>query len=200
MTAQGMKKINMEVVTSKFDLGKDVFVILGPDRYSQGQITAYRTWAIPHENTILVMPNAVRLSIFTMTDYFDDIEDDAVPFRYLTDDEEQAKKWAEVTSAECSDEDWFKAIGQRPSFEEMEQAVKDDDDDAEDSLEESELGSCCANLSDIRTMLIKCKENKGLTGWEVERLQWLCDNACHEFPEDAPTLKNILEQLNVKWS
>jgi hypothetical protein len=192
---------NMETVSPKFDLGETVFAVLGQDRYVDGEITAYRTWALKdRDGGILVLPNAVRLSAFTHGEYFEDIESDAVPFCYLTDNEEQAAKWSKVVSVKCSDEDWFKAIGQRPTFDEMIKAAKEGTHDSEDSLEESELGSCCANLSDIRTMLIKCKENTQLTMWEVERLQWLCDNACHDFPEDAPILKNILEQLNVKWS
>jgi hypothetical protein len=193
-------KVEMEKVNPKFDLGKTVYAILGPERFVQGQVTAFRSWVVDGRDGIVVLPNAVRLSAFTHGDYFSDIEDDAVPFRYITDDEEQVIKWSQVVSVKCSDEDWFKAIGQRPTFEEMVKAAKEKIYDSEDSLEESELGSCCANLSDIRTMLIKCKENTQLTVWEVERLQWLCDNACHDFPEDAPNLKNILEQLNVNWS
>jgi hypothetical protein len=194
-------KVNMETVSPKFDLGETVYALLGPSRYVQGEITAYRTWALKdRDGNIVVLPNAVRLSAFTHGEYFEDIESDAVPFRYLTDNEEQAIRWSQVTSVKCSDEDWFKAIGKRPTFEEMVAAGKLQTFDSDDSLEESELGSCCANLAQIRTMLIKCKENTQLTMWEVELLQECCDNACHDFPEDAPILKNILMQLNVKWS
>ncbi len=189
----------MDNVDSKFDLDKKVYAVLGPDRYCHSEITAYRSFIFNGRLGIMAIPNAVRLSAYTLTDYFEDIEQNAVPFKYLTDDEEQAKNWVKVTPIECSDEDWFKAMGQRPTVEEMIQAGKDETFDSEDSLEESELGVCCANLAAVRTMLIKCKEHKGLTGWEVERLQWMCDNVCHDFPEDAPTLKNILEQLNVTW-
>jgi len=192
--------IKMQKVPPKFELGKDVYVVLGPGRTCQGCVTAYQAWVIDNKPGLWVMPQAVRLDTITITDYFDDIEQDVVPWCYLTDDEEQVKKWAEVVHVECSDEDWFKAIGQRPTFEEIKESVKNKKFDSENSLEESELGSCCANLSNIRTALIKCKENKGLIVWEVELLQELCDNACHEFPEDAPILKNILKQLNVEWS
>jgi len=185
----------MEDIPSKFDLGKKVYAVLGPNRYCHSEITAYRSWAIKKADGILILPNAVRLLTYTLTDYFEDIEQNAVPFCYLTDNEEQVKKWSKVISVDCSDEDWFKAIGQRPTYEEMMQ-----DTYIETRLEESELSFCCANLSYIRDILIKCKEYKGLTVWEVEGLRELCDNVCHEFSEDAPTLKNILEQLNVNWS
>jgi len=192
--------IKMQKVNPKFDFGKEVYAVLGPDRYCQGQVTAYRTWAIRDgEGMVSVFPNAVRLSTFTITDYFDDIEDDVVPFRYLTDDEEQVKKWAEVVSVELSGEDWFKAIGYRPTFEEIKESVKSGKFDSEDSLEESELGSCCAALADVRTILIKCKENRGLIVWEVECLQSAINGCCHDMPEDASILANILKQLNIEW-
>jgi len=194
-----MINVQMDKVNPKFDLGETVFAILGPDNYCQGQVTAYRSWVTKDKDKILVIPTEARLSTFTLSDYFKDIEQDAVPFRYLTDDEEQAKNWSGVIPVDCSDEDWFKAIGKRPDIEKM--IAKDKYSyDLEDSLEDSELGVCCANISAVRDMLIKCRDNKGLIGWEVERLQGLCRNSYHDFPEDAPTLTNILKQLNVKWS
>ena len=201
MSDKNIIKVNMKKVDPKFELGKKVYVVLGPCRDSQGEITAYRTWALKdRDDNIIVIPNAVKLSIFTFADYFGDIEEDAVPFKYLTDDEEQVKRWSKVHPVKCSDEDWFKAIGQRPTFDEMIESAKEETYDSEDSLEESELGSCCADIAEIRTILIKCKEKKSLIGWEVEHLQKVLNSCSHEMPEDAPILKNILGQLNLDWS
>lgn len=200
MTDKRTIKVDMEFPRSIFDLGKEVYVVLGPNDISEGNITAYRTWVIKDgDDKILIIPNAVRLSIFTITDYFPNIEDDAVPFCYLTDDKEKAKKWSEVIPVDCSDEDWFKAIGKRPTFEEIKKAAKEKTFDSEDSLEECELASCCASISDVRTILIKCQENKGLIGWEVEALQKAVNNSNHDMPEDSPILTNILKQLDVEW-
>ncbi len=199
MTDKRTIKVDMQVPRPIFSLGKKVYVVLGPDRICQGQITAYQSWVIEDKDGILVMPNAVRLTIFTLTDYFPDIEDDVVPFRYLTDNEERAKKWSEVVPVDCSDEDWLKAIGRRPSVEEMIKAAKEKTFDSEESLEESELASCCAGISHVRTILIKCQENKSLIGWEVEALQEAVNNSSHGMPEEAPILTNILKQLNVEW-
>ena len=189
----------MQKVYPKFELGKEVYVVLGPGDTCQGRVTAYQALVIDNHDSLWVMPNAVRLDTFTITDYFDDIEDDAVPWCYLTDNEDQVKKWAESVPVECSDEDWFKAIGQRPTFEEIKKAAEEKTFDSEDSLENSELGSCCANLAEVRTILIKCKENKGLIVWEVVQLQDALNGCCHDMPEDALILKNILKQLNVEW-
>lgn len=199
MTIEGTIKIDMEVPLSIFGLGKTVFVVLGPGHYCQGQITAYRSWVLESDGKIIVLPNAVRLSTYTLTNYFDDIDDDAVPFRYLTDNEGKASGWSRVIPVECSDEDWFKAIGERPTFEEIKKGAEEKTFDSEESIEECELASCCAGISNVRTILIKCQKNKGLIGWEVESLQEAVNNSGHDMAEDAPILTNILKQLNVEW-
>lgn len=191
--------IKMQKVYPKFELGKEVYVVLGPGQTCQGRVTAYHSLVINNHNGLWVMPHAVRLDTFTITDYFDDIEDDAVPWRYLADNKETVIRWAEVIPVEFSDEDWFKAIGKRPTFEEIKKAAKEETFDSEDSLEESELGSCCAGIADIRTILIKCQQNNGLIVWEVEALQKAVDNSSHDKPADSPIFTNILKQLNIEW-
>ncbi len=192
--------IKMQKVYPKFELGKEVYVVLGPGHTCQGRVTAYHSLVIDnHDDSLWVLPHAVRLDTFTITDYFDDIEDDAVPWCYLADNGETVRRWSESVSVEFSDEDWFKAIGKRPTFEEIKKAAEEKTFDSEDSLEESELGSCCAGIADVRTILIKCQENKGLIVWEVEQLQQAINGAGHDMPEDAPILKNILKQLKVEW-
>ena len=200
MPQRELKQVNMKSVPSEFEFGKEVYVVLGPEHWQKGQVTAYRSWVINDANNIVVFPKEARLSIFTLSDYFEDIEEDAVPFKYLTDSRKEIARWIAVHKVNFSDEEWVRAIGKRATFEEIKESVKNHDYDTNESIEESELGVCCANLSSIRDVLTKCWENKGLIGWEVERLQWLCDNSCHDFPEDAPTLKKILETLNVNWS
>jgi len=200
MATKETKHINMALVNSTFDLGNKVYGVLGPRNTCCGEITAYQTWAAENgKDEILVMPFAARLSVFTITDYFSDIDDDAIPFRYLTDDKEEAERWSKVIFVECSDEDWFIAIGHRPTVAEMVEAGKRGLFDSEDSLEESELGSCCSNIAAIRNILVRSQERGSIIGWEAEHLQLLVDSSGHDMPEDAPVLADILKQLNIEW-
>jgi len=185
MTQQGLKNIDMDILPSKFDIGKEVYVLLGPYHSGRGTITAYRTWAIKDEQNdrIRIIPNAVRLDIFTHSGYFDDIESDAVPFKYLANSEEQIEKWSKKITVKISDGDWNKVVGRRQH----------------DTFEEFELQPCCNSISNIREMLFLCRDNDGLIGWEVEQLQETINNSTHDMPTESPILESILEQLNIIW-
>lgn len=82
-----------------------------------------------------------------------------------------------------TEEEWLSAIGDR---------------DSEDmySLDDSDLGVCCADISEIRDILLNCKKNHGLTRLEIDRLQLLCHHE-HEVRDGA--LQKILDILGVKW-
>lgn len=80
---------------------------------------------------------------------------------------------------------------------EWEQAIGNREDD--DSLEECDLSCCCATISAIRDLLLKCQENYGLIEREVRTLRQLLGE--HEYPmpngERPVNLDKIIGQLGL---
>ena len=81
---------------------------------------------------------------------------------------------------------------------EWKQAVGDRDDEA--SLEECELSPCCATISHIRDLLLKCENDSGLIERDVRRLRELLDSHRHPRSTSGRKSKNlnrIFRQLGI---
>lgn len=183
---------------SDFKIDDKVYWVRGPESVTEGKITAFGATIVRSRNTLIAIPQTARLSVLAYSDYFE-VDWDAVPLQYLTKDKAKALAWFLFFPVKCDGDDWIKAIGKRPTFEEIEKAAREKTYDSEDSLDTCELQRCCANISDVRDALIRCMDKGGLIGWERENLQWLVNNSCHDKPKDTPILNSILEQLGVKW-
>ena len=104
--------------------------------------------------------------------------------RYLSETEEEAKAKAVFTKiGEFSKEEWKKAIGSRK----------------DGSHEDSELGTCCANISEIRTMLLSARKYKGVIEVDRQMLQEALNYHERIGDYDQSVLKTILESLNLTW-
>jgi hypothetical protein len=107
---------------------------------------------------------------------------------YSTKEEaETLAKWHPVEN--ISLEEWERAIGNREN---------------DDSLDTCELSRCCAIISDIRDILLDCKENQGLIERDLLKLSDLLKS--HDFPlyenllpdgQGSKNLAKILGQLGI---
>lgn len=188
---------DIEDVPEYLALGKKVYIIYGPNKVKSAKITAYHATVFndPELGDTSCCPFALSLSAYFISDYFSAINWDVVPFDFIAKDENQAKEWAKFYPVEFSEEDWYKVIGERPNSLD----ISEENDKNMESLEDCELGICCAIISAIRSTLIKCRDHKGLIGMEIIRLENVMNNGTHDMPENAPILENILKQLKIKW-
>jgi len=178
-------------------LGEQVYVVYGPGKIKRARIDCYnaKVFEDPELGNVSCCPFAAVFSTYFTNDYFGNINWNIVPFDFIAKDENQAKEWAKFYPVKCSDEDWYKAIGSRPGSLE----ISDENDEKLESLDDCELGTCCSTISDIRSMLIKCRDHKGLIGMEIIHLRSIINNGSHDMPEDAFILEKILKQLKIKW-
>lgn len=177
-----------------------VYFACGPDRVDKAEIASFRAVVFNTENGILALPKAARLTILASSAYFKDVEWNDVPLKYLTTDEDKATEWAVFYPVQCSKEDWFKAIGKRPTFKEIRKALGKKGLDSEVSLDECELQRCCAHISDIRDVFEICQEKKGLMGWHRKHLKWLIETAPHDMDNFIGSiLSRVLKQLNLEF-
>ena len=103
----------------------------------------------------------------------------------IYESEELAKELAQWHPvSDFSEADWKQAIGDR----------RDDQ-----SLDESELSRCCALISNIRDLLLKCQEDGGLIERDVRILRKLLKE--HEYPlpngHRPANLDKVLGQLGL---
>ena len=193
-------KIDFE--TPVFELDEEVWVICGPNHIMRSPIRAFQGLIFKdRKNKTACIAHSAKLSSLITDYYFDDMKDvSIVPLKYLTKDEDKARGWMKVYPVLMIDEEWLKAIGKRPNLEEIKKSFKNETFDSESSIDDSELGTCCANMSDIRDCLIRCQEKGGLTGWEREDLQWKINNSYHTIPENHVLLDKIFGQLEIRWN
>lgn len=95
----------------------------------------------------------------------------------------------------CSDADWQKITGcvkeggrVEEQMDGMPEAV---------TIEDCELARCCANISEIRDILVKAWQEGGLYQVDVERLRVLVEN--HEAPTSINRLRTVLTQIGIVW-
>lgn len=167
--------------TCFFNLGDEVFVVCGPNQISKGKIVAFNSLTFKKELETTVVPMSARLDIYPVSSYFD-FDLNAVPFYHLTKSEEEAQNWAKIHNVVCSEKEWQKLLY-----------------DSVDEYPSCELEQCCDDIANIRDMLFKCRKNGYLIGWEVNLLNNMINNSCHEKPQNSIVIDNVLNQLNIKW-
>jgi len=184
-----MNEIKITFQQSKFELGDEIYAVCGPDNVVKSSIKYFQGLILKdRKKEIICFAKQADIGTFIFDKYFNDIDNCMVPLKYLTKNEEKAlewKKWYPVSMTE----EWLEAIGDRDKQE-------DEVGNIEDGCE---LGICCANISEIRDVLYKCREKGGMIGWERENLQQRLDNSCHDKPETHTLLDKIFEQVGVEW-
>ena len=83
-----------------------------------------------------------------------------------------------ATEAQATELAQWHSVGDLPEAD-WKQAIGDREDD--ESLEECELSRCCAVISSIRDILLKCQEDGGLVERDVRALRQLFSGE-HEYP------------------
>lgn len=126
-----------------------------------------------------------KLQTMTLRDGFD-----ATHSRYLFKTEKEAKKAAKWYKVDLDDECYFLAIGSVRKGDKIERSSDNLDD-----IEDSELGICCANISDVRDYLMKCQKNKGLCQLDVDYVAD-CLNGCPLY-DLGKNLKKILNSIGL---
>ena len=81
-----MTDIQITFEKPDFELGQTVFFVAGPGDIEEAEIRAFRAWILEAKEGIMAVAKAARLSIFASSDYFDDVDYDDVPLKYLTTD------------------------------------------------------------------------------------------------------------------
>ena len=191
--------MQIEFDKPRFEIGEYVWMVCAPNHSALVEIRNFN--ALIYQDRFgkcLAHAVSAKINSYIIDGWFDDIDHDTVPFKYMTKDEEEAKRWMKPWTVDLTDGEWFKTIGKRPTFEELHKSAVEKTFDSEDSLEESELGSCCSTLSDIRDIFITCRDKGQITGWERELLQKLL-NGNHDKHKDTPLLDRVLEQLDATW-
>ena len=174
-----------------FELGEEVWVVCGPNHSMKTSIIAFRGMVINgiREKAIGIFREA-KLSNLILEKYFADIDNgDIVPLKYLTKDGDKAGEWMKFYPVRMNSNEWLVTIGDRDIKENEIGNIENG----------CELGSCCADISNIRDCLVRCQEKGGIIGWEREDLQGIIDNSCHNLPENHLFLDRIFSQLNIKW-
>jgi len=179
------KTVKIDFEPCQFELGQKVFVVGGPADIIESEVTAFQGLIFKDEGRdsdhILCIPKAVRLCTWVLNDYFQDMNPDYVPLKYITADHEEATRWAMKWPVHLTPDEWYHAIGDRDNID----------------IEDCELGICCADISAIRDILIQCKEKDGITGWEREWLQGLLRSHTLEV---GPVLREIFLTLELEWN
>ena len=106
----------------------------------------------------------------------------------------KATEWIPVSG--ISPEEWKHAIGPEKAINDTENSYSDH---IEFIAECTEIGMCCASLSEARHMLYKCQRNGGLIRRDVDRLK--SEMGAHseklEDRPESPILSNIFGQLGI---
>lgn len=175
------------------ELDDEIWIICGPNDIMKSTVTAFQGLVFKdNKKNLEGIFREVIISHFVLNDYFYDLNGalSIVPFKYTTKDEDKAREWMKVYPVYMTDEEWLLAIGDRDKGE-------DEIGNIDDGCE---LSCCCANISDVRDCLIRCKDKHGLIGWEREDLQWKINNCNHDRPNQNELLDKIFSQLEVEWS
>lgn len=171
-----------------FDIGQKVFIVLGPDSYIEANVRIINCVIAKSDSgsCALYLPKYEFDCILFPNDYFKDGEDLIGVQEYrVFDNEEKAKEMSSFVKVDIENDKWDDAIGNRED---------------EETIDGCELAPCCANISKIRDILLKCKKYKGLTKMEIEDMAWsLRALEEHNYSEELiPLVYEILTKLGVK--
>lgn len=185
-----MTDITIKFEPPNFELDSLVYVVCGPNEVVKTTICSFRGLIFNDLRLgTMAIAKEARISKLILNDYFKEIEYEYVPFLYLTKTEEEATELAQWIPVSLTDNEWLLSIGDRDIKEDLPGNIEDG----------CELGQCCANISEIRDVFIKCKEKGGMIELERRELKDRLEHSCHDMPEEHEILDKILKQLNLEW-
>jgi len=160
---------------------RKAYAIVGPNNYKEIEISGFVSTLIHNKGKFEVYIQKARVDKLFKSEYFNDCDCNygEVIIKRLVKTENKAKELVKFREVKLTNKEWFNAIGDRNIL---------------DSIEECELQSCCAVISNIRDILIKCKEKNGLIVYEIEELKQNIDE--HEEIE-GKVLEEIFKQLGI---
>jgi len=171
-------------------IDQKVWVVLGPNNVKETQVRMFECSILPgpdDKKLVLILRKVTVFACSFGCRYYDDEPGESSFNRWrLFDTEDEANKMAEFLPIELSPEEWNTSIGDRKAPE-----------DSEYNLEECELASCCANISEIRDMFLRCKKHGGLIRLDTMYLGQLF--LTHSKPENSPILDGIIKKLELEW-
>lgn len=171
--------------TPKFKIGEKVWCINVGRRVESTEVLSIRFELFNEQGKELLVCRGYNLRMLNLNTEDEHRNLDCWPAKEVYATEHEAKVLAKLHAVEdVSEEDWTKAIG---------------NPDDEESFEKSELTPCCAEISNLRDLLMKCRKNKGLIERDMITLRRFCLKGSHMPTNPIPTLKKILEKLDIKF-
>lgn len=181
------KKMKYRIEKSPYKLGQKVFIITGIGKYAETRVSYLSYWMCEDKKQIVGIPRGIVIThVLFYDDYIIPQDDGLKQIIYFNEDiifktNEEAKRASTFVplNLDISPEQWIDAIGDRDT-----------------DIEDCDLPQCCAIISEMRSILIKCKEFKGLIQRDVDRLQFLAES--HRFcPKKYSVLESIFTTLNM---
>lgn len=162
------------------------YAIIGPDDFSKVIISAFDcVLYFPDESsTFNLIPRIARIDKFLFTNYFEDqyIEPGYIRLNRLVKTKKEAIRLTKFYPVKMNEKEWVKITGVR--------------DDRTNIDEDCELTVCCAAISHIRDLLLKCKEKGGLIQYDIELIK-IEMKSC--FPTGGINLLGkVLDQLAIE--
>ena len=181
--------INVECDKLSYETGDFIYVICGPDEWKETTVRTVVGEAALLEGKMKFFQRGITAyNLFLTREYFDDTSyflegvGEVIPFHRIFKTAKEATLLSQFKKVKgIIDEEWISALGDR------EEPV---------SLEKSELGICCAAISEARDILYKCRNNKGLIQLDINYLQSIMIS--HGMLSPCLVLNKIFEQLGVE--
>lgn len=171
--------------TPQFHCNQDVFVMIGGQKgYITDVITSICLKTTNEQSFYIEGYETFHSFYYSKTGF--------IKPQDITTDESLAQSEMKFTPVSLSDEEWQLAIGERGYDADFSK------DGSKVDIEDCELGLCCKDISDIRDILIECKENGGLNHRQIKRLSELI--ILHEPPTKMEHLKKILDAVALRWA
>jgi hypothetical protein len=185
---------------SGFEIGDEVYVILGPDNVNSAVISNFRcnlfvdkfdaegNFDINAEGSLAIHIDRVRLSDMDIynSDYFEDFkQDDFIRFDYITQYRERALELAKWYPVSVGKDVWKAMIGEgRDIF-----AFSKD----------CELQRTCNSMAQLIIFLRKCQDKGGLVGLEVEWIKSIIRNYPRDYYDDFRKIntRKVFDLLGV---
>jgi hypothetical protein len=195
-----MEKFKKIEIDFPYPLRTNVFVVTDKDKIEEREVRSYETEIGLYADKYI--GNVKRMTLFQAVHIGDYFEKPGLVFEVDIDSvfgtEEEAKKASGFKEVFFNEDVWFKALGKRDQINknvdgEILKFVKEE----EYPIEDSELGVCCASISEVRSLLYKAYNNDGLIGRDINYLRNQYQY-CMVDLDEAPNLKKILDAFGVK--
>lgn len=198
-----MSKYSIDIINGMpYAIGSTVFAVVGPNKVLQAKVRSYKIEVCSHSNYsdfdsltpteeyLIAGVNAITTEfLWPNEEYFkDDLyckDVESIPIDRVFSDKKEAEEKAKFFKIDFNETVWLKAIGKR-----------DESEDNEDPIDESELGICCANISNVRDLLYKAYEFDGLVQFDIDQIIIDLKGCCPDLDE-SPNLSKILNSLGI---